>query len=71
MNNLEVKAAFITAALVLGTFVAGLAMYKIITNFTIVEVLTFLAIAGCSSLVYLVYKIVLSRLVYEQNHPKT
>lgn len=71
MNTLEIRAALITAAIVCFGLVATLAIYKIVTNFTLIGIVTFLGVASSGFFVYFIYKIVLSRLIYEQNHPKT
>lgn len=70
MNNIEFKAALITAAIICFGLIATLAIYKIVTNFTLIGIVTFLGVASSGVFVYFVYKIVLSRLIYEQNHPK-
>lgn len=70
MNDIEFKAALITAAIMCIGLVATLAIYKIVTNFTLIGIVTFLAIASSGFFVYFVYKIVLSRLIYEQNRSK-
>jgi hypothetical protein len=70
MNNIEFKAALITAAIICFGLIATLAIYKIVTNFTLIGIVTFLGVAGSGVFVYFVYKIVLSRLIYEQNNPK-
>ena len=70
MNNIEFKAALITAAIICFGLVVTLAIYKIVTNFTVIGIVTFLGVASSGVFVYFVYKIVLSRLIYEQNNPK-
>ena len=70
MNDIEFKAALITAAIMCFGLVATLAIYKIVTSFTLIGIVTFLGIASSGFFVYFVYKIVLSRLIYEQNRPK-
>jgi hypothetical protein len=70
MDNLKFKAAVLTVAILLTGSVAVFATYKIVTILTITQFLTLLGIAACGFLVYVVYKIVLSRLIYEKNNQK-